>query len=38
MDGVFLILIIQADTFLDFLKIHRRREPCPYQFALIVFA
>ena len=38
MDGVFLILIIQADTFLDFLKVHRWREPCPYQFALIVFA
>ena len=38
MYGIFLILIIQADTFLDFLKVYRRREPCPYQFALIVFA
>ena len=38
MDGVFLIFIIQTDTFFDFLKVYRRREPCPYQFALIVFA
>ena len=38
MDGVFLIFIIQTDTFFDFLKVHKRREPCPDQFALIVFS
>ena len=38
MDSIFFIIAIQADTLCHLVVVHRRRKPCAYQLALIVFA